>query len=319
VTRRRAALAVCAAAVVCGPAPANAQGPSGITMQAVGQPSYFTLSARPGSVVTGRVLLTNLSDEPQLVRLAAVDVGVAETGGLSYGTGRPLGIGHWVHPAATAVPLAAHRHRTVAFRVAVPKRAIGGDHYAALTAAATPRSVQTRAGRRTINLRFLTRMAIAVQVRLPGPRVPGLQVGSAGVRVTGVPALVLALANPGTGLLPAAQVDLAVSQGTRRLFGIRQRLGAFVPHGRLTFENRWPVRLAAGHYRLDGTIVAAGRTIPVHRRLTIAGSAAPTSSPVSVEAQPSTPHTAPSWALLLAAAFAAIGMGVAAGVALSRR
>jgi hypothetical protein len=319
VTRRRAALAVCAAAVVCGPAPAKAQAPSGITMQAVGQPSYFRLTARPGSLVTGRVLLTNLSEQPQLVRLAAADVGVAETGGLSYGSGRPQGTGRWVRPDATAVPLAAHQHRTVAFTVAVPKRAIGGDHYAALTAAAAPRSVLKRAGRRTINLRFLTRMAIAVQVRLPGPRVAGLQVGAAGVRVTGVPTLVLALANPGTGLLPGAQVDLAVSQDTRRLFGIRRRLGAFVPHGRLTFENRWPVRLAAGHYRLDGTIVAAGRTIPVHRVLTIAGSAAPTGSPVSVEAQPSARRAAPSWTMLLVAAFAAIGMGVTAGVALSRR
>lgn len=310
------ALGVAVGGATC--APARADG--GVAISAVGQPSYIRLAPHPGRALTAAVRLTNLSQRTTRLRLDPVDVGVAAAGGLSYGTARPLGAGRWLRPRARTVVLAPREERTVAFSVLVPRGTRGGEHFAALTATARPVRVRSGARNRRVDVRFVTRLAIAVRLRLPGRLRTALRVGRASVPRHALPALVLPLSAPGTALLPGARLSLAVTRGGRRLLRIRQVLGAFVPGGRLAFTVGWPGVPAPGRYRLDGTIVAAGRTIAVHQTFAVAAPAHAASAAAPADRAQARPRP-PGWAArtpLLAVGVAALGVGAGLGAVLRR-
>jgi hypothetical protein len=317
VTRRLAAVALCAATVAGPAAAAHAEG--GVTMAAVGQPSWFQLTAKAGHRVTAQVRLTNAGDGPQRVRLAAADVGVAQTGGLSYGAGRPRDVGRWLRLSAHVVTLAAHAERVVPFTVVVPARTGGGDHFAGLTASVAVRPLRARSGRRAVTLRFVDRLAIAVRVRLPGARRAALRVGTAAVTLRGLSALTLPLANAGTALLERASLSFSVRRGGRRLFAVRQPLGPVVPHGRLRFTARWPAPPALGRYQLEGWIKAGGRKIRLHQTFAITAPKARRAAALSLAGRPLGPGHAPPWALVAGASLAAAGIGALGHAAIRRR
>lgn len=247
--------------------PAGAAADVGVSLTAVGQPSYFKLSSRPGRAVRAQIRLANLTGAPRSVRLAAIDVGVAQAGGLAYGLGAARGDGRWLRLARRSVTLAPHAMTTVAFRAVVPRRTAPGDHYAAIAATVSTARARRRAG--AVGVRFVTRLAIAVRVRLPGPRRARLRLGAVAIARAGVPALVVPMVNRGTALLERAELSLAVTRAGQRVLRVHEPLGAFVPRGALRLALRWPGRPAAGHYLVTGWVRAGGRRLPIRASLRV--------------------------------------------------
>jgi hypothetical protein len=298
--------------------PAVAGAAPAVSLEAVGEPSYITLSAHPGAHTTTHVRLTNLTARPVRVQLTSADVGVAEVGGLSYGSGRPRATGTWLHPLRRSVRLGARQQRIVPVAVSVPARVSGGDHYAALTAALPVQRTRSRSQNRTINMRFVWRLAIAVRVRLPGPRHAAMHVGQAWSSSRGMPLLTVPLANRGSALLAGAHARLSVTRGGRRLFGLRQTFGAFVPDGHLAWQIRWPVKLSPGRYRLDGAVTAAGKTTAIHQHIEIPAPKRADLSAMTVDAQHAAAPATP-WSVMGLGLLAAMGVGALLGARVRRR
>jgi hypothetical protein len=252
------------------PATAGAQQP-GFAIDAVGFESYFHYRAEPGTREAGALRIVNRSRRTLTVRLRAVDVTTAATGGLQYGTRRAGGDGRWLALARHGVRLPVGGVQTVRFRLRVPKRAAPGDHFAGIVAInrADDRAARREGGRGGLRLRFLPRLAIAVQATVPGGRTHELTTGHAGIDVTPSSTdATLALRNTGDLLVDATEGDLALFQGDTLLDRRYVDLGAFVPRTEIRLRVPFEGTPARGEYRVRGTLrPAGGRPVRVDEKI----------------------------------------------------
>lgn len=244
-------------------APASAQqdsDPLGFAIEAVDHESHFVLGAEPGSEVTGALRVRSTSEEDHSVFLRSTDVGTAATGGLDYGeTGaRPRGVGRWISLERTRLVVPAGGSVEVPFTARLPRDARPGDHFGGIVAyGQPPPSVQ--AGDSRLRVRSVSRLAIAVQMIVPGPGRRELESRGAEIRITPTGAtLELRLASLGNELIPETTGRLAVFQGERRLFGQRTRIDAFVPETEIGYPVPWEGRPVEGTYRVRGVLDPEG-------------------------------------------------------------
>lgn len=251
-------LALAVATATAGPAPA-AEGP-GFAISAVGFPSYFTLEGRPGSVLVGQVMVSNPTGRSQSVRLAAVDVRTADTGGLAYAIKARFREGGWVRLQRRALQLAPGARVAVPFQVSVPRGARPGEHFAGIVAQEPrPRRATQGGPRSQVRLLFVSRLAIAVQVRVPGTLRRGMRFEDARFDITpsGV-RLLLGLRSTGNALIKQTRGSLAVTQGSRRLMVAPVRIDSFVPGSAIRFPIRWTAGAVRGSYRVRGLLRPQG-------------------------------------------------------------
>jgi len=240
----------------------------GFSLAAGGVGPYFTFDARPGATVSGRVDLISRSARAQPVALAAADVGTAATGGLDYRQGPPRAVARWVELGRHELMLPAGQATSVAFAVHVPAGIRPGDHLAGVvatdpTALARQRRAARRAGQ-TLRLAFRSRLAVAVLVRVPGPRHPRLafegaavDASPAGVRIA------LRLRNRGNTLIKPTRGDVTVSQDGQALLTTAVDLDTFAPDSEIRFPIPLPGTPTEGRYHLAGTLHPSGAP-PVH-------------------------------------------------------
>jgi hypothetical protein len=248
-------------------APAAAQhGQPGFALSATGFDSYFRYRVKPGGSEMGTVRLTNLSGRPLTVLLRAADVTTAATGGLQYGSAPPGGDAQWLTLDRSRVRLAAGGAQSVRFRLRVPASATPGDHFAGIVAlnARDVHAARRRPAARGIQLRFLPRLAIAVQATIPGGNTWELQAANASIEVTpSATNATLQLLNTGNRLVRGTSGNLSLLQGSTPLVHHHVKLDSFVPNTQITVRVPFEGIPAHGTYRLRGTLQPiAGK--PVH-------------------------------------------------------
>jgi hypothetical protein len=256
--RLSAALTVAACAAPAASSVARgASSPLGYAIAASGFNSYFVFDATPGATRHGTLLLTNLGGNPKTILLKPVDVSTASTGGLEYGLGSARREGRWLTLSASHVRLAGSAR--IPFTVRVPAGARPGDHFLAIAAVdqrALERHARTQ-GR--IRLHLVSRLAMTVQVRLPGRTTRALKVGAVSIAVAPSGASVaVRVSATGNTLIPATTGELSVSQDGRTLFRQTIGLAPFVPKTSITYHAPWEGIPVEGSYRVRGELRPAG-------------------------------------------------------------
>ena len=198
---------------------------------------YFILEMEPGHDRTQSVVISNDSQLPLRVQLAAVDAATAQMGGVDYGSeeGTAGVTGGWITLNDYAISLAPGRSRQVQFAVQVPLDATSGVHLGGLVVWVEGAKGQTIAGA-PASMSVQSRRVIAVQVDVPGPAAPVLEIrgAQAEARPDGL-YLGVDLFNSGT--------DFATGTGTVSIEG-RDETGTFaldtvVPRTGTNFPFRW--------------------------------------------------------------------------------
>jgi len=225
------------------PAAGRSGSPLGYAVSAVGFKSYFNFMTRPGRTVRGTLSVVNLTPGARTILLAPVDVSTAAAGGLQYGNDAPRGEGRWLKLVVRRVRLSGAGSASVPFTVRVPSGARSGEHFLGITAV-DRRVLTQRAGRRgRIRLRLIPRLAMTVQLRLPGPLTRALALGSFNVSVAPSGAsLGLQISNAGNALIGTTRGAATVSQGSTVLFRQPIELAAFVPQTTITYHVPWRER-----------------------------------------------------------------------------
>jgi len=250
----------------------------GFTLGAVGFDSYFHYRVDPDSKERGTVRLINLSRRPLTVVLRAADVTTAATGGLQYGTTPPGADARWLTLDSGRVRLAGGGARSVGFNLHVPATAAPGDHFAGIVALnqRDVRAARRRTPPRGLQLRFLPRLAIAVQATIPGGPTHELRSGNAGIEVTpSATNATLLLRNTGNRLIRATTGQLTLLQDSRVLVRHQVSLDSFVPNTQITLRVPFKGTPARGAYRLRGTLrPIAGRPVRIDEQVSFGESAA---------------------------------------------
>lgn len=142
-------LAVTSLPASAAPASGPAFGPFGMTPSpaASGLPrSYFSFAVQRGQPVSDSVVVTNLSDRPERLRLIRSEGETAANSGSAYQnvTGRCLRSSCWISGLPHVIVLAPKERRLVGFTVRVPRRVRAGQYLAGITllAAKKPRPVK---------------------------------------------------------------------------------------------------------------------------------------------------------------------------------
>jgi len=223
---------------------------------------YPRFVARPGQTVSGAVRLRSRTGKPQIVRLQALDLVTARTGGIEFASGRPNATGAWLKLGRHDVALPARATRIIRFTARVPANALPGQHYAGIVAInrAELRRANAPADKAGVELRSVTRIALPVLFRLPGAasrsvaaRRLAFASNASGSRLD------LDLRSTGRLLIRGTKVDLRVSeQGGRRLFRHKATLAEFIPQTTIRYPVAWRGTPKYGTYRLTGTVKPKG-------------------------------------------------------------
>jgi hypothetical protein len=265
-TARRAAVActLALAALAATPATGSAATPTdgGLSIAPASGAPTFVFDAAPGRVVRGAVRVSNRGSKTRVVRLQAVDMATADTGGAIYGDRAPSNNGRWLTLSAHDVELAPGTWRLVRFSARIPQGATPGDHYAGVVAAdrnstATPGPAPGK--KRKITVDQVVRYALPATFRVPGPRIRRLVTTSANATTDASGGTVaLGLRNAGNAIVQNTTVDLKLMRDGK-VAGSTERhvMGQFLPASAI----RYPIAVKGvpdGSYRLTGTITPEG-------------------------------------------------------------
>ena len=265
--------AFAAAPASAAPAPAAPKAAT-FALSATGKSGALRLRTAPGRTVRGAVLVRNVSRRPIVLRLQPADIANATNGNADYITAHRSAAGRWVRLAATTVRLAPKASRRVPFSVRIPAGTRGASHYAgivAFDAADVTAAARDRKRRGTsFTISRITRQALPITLRLPGPLTRTLTLRSVKIKVDPAGAgLVLGLRPGGTVLTQSAAVTLRVSRGTRTVLRHSSTLGQLFPGDDLDFRIPWTGRPSEGSYRVRGVIRPKG-SAPVYINRSIA-------------------------------------------------
>jgi hypothetical protein len=250
-----------------GAAPASAAAPPSSTpafsLSPVGSSGALLLHGVPGRILHGAVRLRNVSGHSVAVLLKGADVKNASNGNADYVTTRLSNTGRWLHLATTTVHLAPHASYDVAFTVSIPTRSRGASHYAGIVAvdskdlaAAAAHTPDTKRG---FSFARVSRQALPLTIRLPGPLSRRLALRSAKIDVEPVGAgLVLGLLPGGSDLIQSAAIRLRVMRGTHVVFHYTSALGQLFPGAILNYRVPWRGKPVKGSYRVVGVIRPQG-------------------------------------------------------------
>lgn len=230
----------------------------------VGQKSYFQFSTRAGGSVSGVVRVVSTASTQRRILLRPADVGTGATGGLSYGSVRPRGVGTWLQMSRSQVVVPPHGQADVPFTARIPANPGTGQRYAGIVGVDASdyrhaREAPTPRRGRPLALRFLPRFAIAVEFDLPGRPVSRVELRGLDIRVTPSGALLdIHLANTGNQLIRTGSGSVSVSQGSETLFTDSVDLSQFVPGTDINFTVPWVGRPARDTYGVSGSMRPEG-------------------------------------------------------------
>jgi hypothetical protein len=272
------ALAAFAAAPALAAAPRPQ--PAVFALSPVGSSGAVLLHGAAGRVLRGTVSIRNLSRHRISVTLQRADIENASNGNADYVTTRVHRAGRWLRLQTATVHLAPHAARQVGYTIRIPRGSSGASHYAGIVAVNTAELARARAParhpRRSFTFHRIDRQAIPITIRLPGPMVRRLALGSVKLSVKPIgAAVVLGLAPGGSDLIESTAIKLRVLRGQHTIFTTSTTLGQLFPGAPLAYRIPWKGRPAAGTYRVLGTIRPQGAPmIRVKANVTVTGAKA---------------------------------------------
>jgi hypothetical protein len=253
------------AAYAAAPAAAAPPAPKAATfaLTAVSQSGALRLRGTPGRTLRGSVLVRSLSRRRITVRLQPAGIRNATNGNADYVTTHPSATARWLRLAASTVRLAPKASQRIAFSARIPAQARGASHYAGIVALdAADLAVAARDKKRkakTFTISRISRQALPITIRLPGPLTRSLALRSVEIVVQPAGAgLVLGLRPGGNVLTQSASVRLRVSRGARTILRHTSTLGQLFPNSGLQFRVPWAGRPSEGSYRVRGVIQPTG-------------------------------------------------------------
>jgi hypothetical protein len=255
-----ALLALAAFAAAPGRAAAPAPVAGAFALTPTGSGGSIRLHATAGRVLHAAVIVRNLSGHAVTVILQRADIQNNSNGNANYVTAPASGTGLWLRLSAGRLRLLPHASRRVAYTVSIPAGATSGSHYAGIVAInaadlVAPAVRGKSKGGRAFTFYRISRQAVPLTVRLPGPLSRSLSLRSASVIVQPIGAgLVLGLLPGGNELTEGAQVNLRVLRGARTIFTYASTLGQLFPGGTLNFRIPWHATPTPGAYHVIGTI-----------------------------------------------------------------
>lgn len=291
--------------------------PTAFALSAVGTDGAFLVRCRPGGILDDAVRVRNLLGHPITVILQTADIENAANGNADYDTARVSQAGRWLHLAASVVRLGPYASRPVPFTVHVPPSATGASHYAGIVAtdaADLATAAHSTPGKgHTFTFSRITRQALPVTIRLPGPLSRALALSS--VDLTVQPAgsqLVLGLRVGGSELIEGAHINLRVRRGRRTTFTYYSTLGQLFPDATLNYQIPWIGQLRHGTYHVVGSIRPQGAgAVKIDRTVEVsAATAAQVKHDAAATSRPSR-SSIPTWVWLT------LGLAAALLVALS--
>jgi hypothetical protein len=277
-SRLIAIIAFAAATVAAAPAAAAPAPPMTVALhQASGLPiSYFKLQARPGRQVSaGTLELRNRNGRPVTVLLDPIDAVTATTLGSAYDV-RGLAIhgpARWTRLGSRGLVLPPHGAANVAVTVLPPSGARPGDYLSGIGVQAIARPQETKV-RANVAISSTQRYAVGLELRLPGPRRPLIQLTRASIKrdPAGITFSIFGR-NPGNVILQNVQGNALITQGRRVVARMAMGPGTFVtgtsiaypiptpqekPRQGAIYRVRALLRYSGGVARLD-TLVRFGR------------------------------------------------------------
>jgi hypothetical protein len=295
----------------------------GFSLAGGGARPYFTFVAGSGRTLTGHVQVVSRSGRAHRVVLEAADVGTAATGGLDYRDGAPRATARWLRLDRRRLTLPAGQAVSVPFAVHVPAGAQAGDHVAGVVATDPTELVrQRRAARRggqALRLAFRSRLAIAVVVRVPGPRRPSLAFDGAAVDAS--PAgvrIALRLRNRGNTLIKPTRGDVTVSQDGQAILTTGVDLDTFAPASEIRFPIPLPGMPTQGRYHVAGTLHPNGAP-PVRIDTDVEFSQRQAQRFARETGRPVHPGGGPPWLVIALALASLMAAGFAAAYLRARR
>lgn len=220
---------------------------------------YFRIKAAPGEVVRQSIVLRNESGRPLTLALAAVDAVTGQVGGASYGVPQDAveRTGAWIELTRTTVDLDRGEATIVPFDVTVPSDATSGEHLAGLAVGEVAEEGKQGGNDEAVSVVVNTRRIIAVQVDVPGPKVPELV-------ITGVvPAarpdglyLEIGIENQGTAMTSGEGTIEVPSQAFLQDFAV----DTFIPATSIGYPIKWTDDPREGEYEAAVEIEYDGRT-----------------------------------------------------------
>ena len=334
---RRFAIILLLALVVTPLASAAAKAPV-FGLRALGNPKlgYFVYSLSPGAVRQGGVIISNSGTATGTVKLFAADATTGSTTGTVYLTDRKAKrAGAWISLATTSLTLKPGQHRTVRFTVRVPPNAVPGQWVAGVVAETSHQVSQPKSKTKAsvqIKIRDLT--IVAVQVNVPGPPLLGFTIG--GVKTggqSGFQQIITHIANTGNVLVkPTGTVTVLNKQGAK-LQVLTFKMDTFLPQTAIDYPLLLKKALAPGDYSanvrlaIPGVAGAAAKVVTARQFFSISKqdvqqvftSAAPQTPPPNAAASGGSGSSETPWALISAAAFGALLLGLLVFQLLRRR
>lgn len=219
---------------------------------------YFVIKARPGRRVRQSLSLRNESGRSITLQLAAVDATTGQLGGVSYAVPEDAVevTGTWLALDKKKVPLEPGEARSVGFEVVIPQDAIGGEHLAGI--AVWEAGEEEKGGEEeTVSVNVQTRRIVAVQVNLPGPRIPELVVTGieAAARPDGL-YLEIGIENQGSAMTSGEGTVELPTQAFLRDFAV----DTFVPGTSIGYPVKWTDQPQEGVYEARVEIAYDGQT-----------------------------------------------------------
>lgn len=227
---------------------------------------YFVFSARPRQTITGRFRIANTGTKPGVAYLYPVDGTTGATSGAVYLSrdAARRDVGGWLRLPIRRITLEPRQTKIVRFTVRVPKRVRSGDHLGGIVAEnAEISGAPASGGGSGLNIRIRRLSIVAVQVNLPGPRLPKLEFDGVSVGAgAGYQILYLTLGNRGN-VMVKSKLSVRITGPARHLAYARElELDTFVPKTGIAFPfyllRRPP--LAPGRYQLTGLLAYEKRS-----------------------------------------------------------
>lgn len=199
--------------------------------------SYFALDAWPGETIKTEVMVTNTGETDGVAQLYAVDATTGQTSGVVYHQKHvaPEHVGTWVALDDTELALAPGEERKVTFTLAVPEDARPGHHLGGIvvvpvaSAEGTP-AASSEDGETSMQVHLELRMAIAVQVTVPGAEDAEMQItGLAPGGSDGYQTLNIDMGNTGNTMLKPRGEVVVRNDGGDIVQDLAFQLDTFLP------------------------------------------------------------------------------------------
>jgi len=239
------------------------------------QGHYYLLSAGPNATVTQSLRVNNPNDHPISVTIEAVDATTGENTGVQLakpGSAKAL-TSRWLSVSTPEVTLAPKSERDIPFTVHVPANVPSGQYLAGISASVPLSDADTAttapSGQAGFSMAVRFQRAIAVEIDVPGPRAPNLQVSSVEPKASsGGVQLGVHINNAGNAFAHGTGVVRVADTGTDVSF----KIDTFVGGTAIVYPFAWTKTVIPGSHNVEvdltyengrrstwsGTVVIAG-------------------------------------------------------------